>query len=63
MVARLIVAALMMGLALSADAAFYLRPHGGVFGPTTPSNCLLIGGTTTNCLLVGGTTTNVLLVR
>ncbi len=47
----------------AADAAFYLRPHGGLFGPTPPSNCLLVGGTTTNCLLVGGTTTNVLLVR
>ena len=48
---------------LSADAAMYLRAHGGLLGATPPSNCLLSGGTTTDCLLVGGSTTNVLLVR
>ncbi len=61
MVVRLAIVVL-LALAGAADAAFYLKPHGGVFGPTAP-DCLLISGTSTNCLLVDGMPTHVLLVR
>ncbi len=63
MMTRLLVIIALLLAAVSANAAMYLRAHGGLLGPTPPSNCLLIGGTTTDCLLVGGSTTNVLLVR
>jgi len=63
MVIRIALAAVLAGLALSADAALLMRSAGGIFGPRPHlDNCILLSGTTTNCLLVGAST-NPLLVR